>query len=136
MAIADGHGLPIAVRVTSSSPNESTLIEDTHSQRHVGGLPKRLSADRAYDRDRLDERLREEHSVELIVLKRRRSRMRKWPVATAPKVARAEPSALSTCRSDGSTPECVDSPVDLAGLRCRMEGRARHNLRSELWGRG
>jgi transposase len=72
MAIADGHGLPIAVRVTSSSPNESTLVEDTLSQRHVGGLPKRLIADRAYDSDRLDERLRQEHSVGLIVPTRRR----------------------------------------------------------------
>jgi len=63
MAIADGHGLPIAVRVTSSSPNESTLVEDTLSQRHVGGLPKRLIADCAYDSDRVDERLRQEHSV-------------------------------------------------------------------------
>jgi hypothetical protein len=53
--------LPIAVRVTSSSPNESTLVEDT-----LGGLPKRLIADRAYDSDPVDERLRQKHSLELI----------------------------------------------------------------------
>ena len=54
------------------SPNESTLVEDTLSQRHVGGLPKRLIEDRAYDSDRLDERQRQEHRVELIVPNRRR----------------------------------------------------------------
>jgi transposase len=55
------------VRVASSSPNESTLVEDT-----LGGLPKRLIADRAYDSDRVDERLRQEHSLELIVPNRGR----------------------------------------------------------------
>jgi hypothetical protein len=65
-AIADGHGL-IAVWVTSSSPDESTLVEDT-----LGGLPNRLSADRAYDSDRADERLRQEHSLQLIVPNRGR----------------------------------------------------------------
>ena len=59
MAIADSHGLPIAVRVTSASPNESTLVEDTLAQRHIAALPKRLIGDKAYDSDRLDERLRQ-----------------------------------------------------------------------------
>jgi hypothetical protein len=54
------------------SQNGSTLVEDTLSQRHVGGLPKRLIADRPCDSDRLDERLRQEHSLELIVSNRRR----------------------------------------------------------------
>jgi len=38
-------------------------------------LPKRLIADRAYDSDRLDERQRQEHSVELIVPNRRRRKL-------------------------------------------------------------
>ena len=74
MAIADRHGLPIAVRVTSASPNESTLVEDTLGQRHVSALPERLIGDRAYDSDRLDQRLRDEHGVELIAPNRRRRR--------------------------------------------------------------
>lgn len=72
MAIADGHGLPIAVRVTSASPNESTLVEDTLRQRHVSALPERMIGDRAYDSDRLDERLRHEQGVEMIAPNRRR----------------------------------------------------------------
>src|ERR1035437_4920638 len=72
MAIADCHGLPVAVGVTSASPNESTLVEDTLRQRHVSALPKRRIGDRAYDSDRLDERLRREHGIEMIAPNRRR----------------------------------------------------------------
>jgi hypothetical protein len=60
MAIADSHGLPIAVRVTSASPNESTLVEATLAGHHVAALPERMIGDKAYDSDRLDERLRQE----------------------------------------------------------------------------
>ena len=72
MAVADRHGLPVAVGLTSASPNESTLVEDTLRQRHVSALPKRMIGDRAYDSDRLDERLRQEQGVELIAPNRRR----------------------------------------------------------------
>src|ERR1035437_8738070 len=72
MAITDCHGLPVAVGVTSASPNESTLVEDTLRQRHVSALPKRMIGDRAYDSDRLDERLRREHGIEMIAPNRRR----------------------------------------------------------------
>ena len=72
MAIADGHGLPVALRITSASPNESTLVEDTLRQRHVSPLPEHIIGDRAYDSDRLDERLRREQGVELIAPNRRR----------------------------------------------------------------
>ena len=66
MAIADCHGLPVAVGVTSASPNESTLVEDTLRQRHVNALPERRIGDRASDSDRLDERLRREHGIAMI----------------------------------------------------------------------
>ena len=66
MAIADRHGLPIAVRVTSASPHESKLVEDTLRQRHVAAVPERMIGDRAYDSDPLDERLQHEQGVELI----------------------------------------------------------------------
>jgi transposase len=72
MAIADSHGLPLAVRVTSASPNESTLVEATLEERHVAALPKRMIGDKAYDSDRLDERLRQEQSIEMIAPNRRR----------------------------------------------------------------
>jgi hypothetical protein len=71
--------LPIAVRVTSSSPNESTLVEDT-----LGGLPKRLIADRAYDSDPVDERLRQKHSLELICAQSRQAKANSGWTATAP----------------------------------------------------
>ena len=74
MAIADDHGLPVAVRVTSASPNESTLVEDTLRQRYVNALPQRMIGDRAYDSDGLDERLRREHGIEMIAPNRRRRR--------------------------------------------------------------
>jgi transposase len=72
VAIADGHGLPLAVRVTSASPNECTLVEDTLRQRYLVAQPERLIGDRAYDSDRLDERLRREQGVELIAPNRRK----------------------------------------------------------------
>jgi len=74
MAIADRYGLPVAIRVTSASPNECTLVEATLSQRHVSALPKRMIGDKAYDSDKLDERLQREHGVELIAPHRRRRR--------------------------------------------------------------
>jgi len=74
MAIADSHGLAIAVRVTSASPNESTLVEAPLAQRPIAALPERMIGDKAYDSDRLDERLREEHGVELIAPNRRKRR--------------------------------------------------------------
>ena len=74
MAIADSHGLPIAVLVTSASPNESTLVEATLAERYVAALPERMIGDKAYDSDRLDERLRQEQSIELIAPNRRKRR--------------------------------------------------------------
>ncbi len=71
MAIADSHGLPLAIRVTSASPNESTLVEATLVERHVAALPKRLIGDKAYDSDPLDKRLRNE-GIELISPNRRK----------------------------------------------------------------
>jgi transposase len=66
MAIADGAGLPIAVGIASASPHEVTLVEETIDRRFLAVTPDRLIGDRAYDSDGLDERLREEHAMELI----------------------------------------------------------------------
>jgi transposase len=76
MAIADRHGLPIAIGITSASPQESKLVEDTLRQRHVSAVPERLIGDRGYDSDPLDERLQREHGVELIAPNRRNKRKR------------------------------------------------------------
>ncbi len=66
MAIADRHGLPVAVRVTSASPHECQLVEDTLQARFVAAVPERMIGDRAYDSDPLDEHLQREYGLELI----------------------------------------------------------------------
>jgi transposase len=71
MAIADGGGVPVAVGVTSASPNESTLVEPTLERRHIGPLPQRMISDKAYDSDPLDQRLRQ-RGIEMIAPNRRK----------------------------------------------------------------
>src|SRR5690606_33724500 len=65
MAIVDGHGLPIGIRIASASPHEVTLVEDTLDA-VLTDDPERLIGDRAYDSDPLDARLQHERSIELI----------------------------------------------------------------------
>ena len=66
MGIADGHGLPLALRTESASPSEVTLVEKTMDERIVPDVPERLIGDKAYDSDRLDERLMQNYACELI----------------------------------------------------------------------
>ena len=66
MAIADSHSLPLAIRVTGVSPNESTRVEATLAERNAALLPKRLIEDKAYNSATLDERLRQDQGIEFI----------------------------------------------------------------------
>jgi transposase len=66
MAIADRNGLPIAISVGSASPHEVTLVEETVAEHVTLCLPDKLIGDKAYDSDRLDERLATEWGIELI----------------------------------------------------------------------
>src|ERR1700681_1986637 len=66
MAIADRHGLPVAVHVVSASPNEATLVEPTLDQQFLAESPERMIGDRAYDSDPLDQRIQERYGVQLI----------------------------------------------------------------------
>ena len=66
VAIADRHGLPVAVHVASARPNEAILVEPTLQQRFLRETPARLIGDKAYDSDPLDQRLRETLGIELI----------------------------------------------------------------------
>jgi transposase len=66
MAIADRHGLPIAIGIGSASPHEVTLVETTLDHRFTAEQPARLIGDKAYDSDRLDARLKEEREIEMI----------------------------------------------------------------------
>jgi transposase len=53
MALTDGQGLPISVDVTSASPHESKLAEETFNKKSISRNPKRLIADKAYDSKKL-----------------------------------------------------------------------------------
>lgn len=66
MAIADGHGLPLAVWTESASPAENTLVAATLEARFIAEVPERLIGDKAYDSDGLDRELMENFGVELI----------------------------------------------------------------------
>jgi transposase len=66
MAIADSHGIPIAIHTTSATPHEITLVEDTLEQSLLADAPERLIGDGAYDSDPLDQKLVKERGVKLI----------------------------------------------------------------------
>jgi transposase len=66
MGIADAHGLPLALRTESASPSEVKLVEKTMDERIVADVPERLIGDKAYDSDRLDQKLMENYGTELI----------------------------------------------------------------------
>ena len=66
MGIADGHGLPLALRTECASPAEVKLVTATLEARLVADVPERLIGDKAYDSDRLDAQLLQEYGTELI----------------------------------------------------------------------
>ena len=66
MGIADGHGLPLALRAESASPAEVKLVEQTLEARIVADVPERLIGDKAYDSDRLDQALPHHYGTEMI----------------------------------------------------------------------
>ena len=74
MAIADGHGLPLAVCTASASPAEVKLAAQTVEERFVADVPERLIGDKAYDSDPLDDQLMEAGGIELIAPHRRNRR--------------------------------------------------------------
>ena len=71
MGIADGHGLPVALRTESASPAEVKLVATTLEQRVVKETPERLIGDKAYDSDALDRQMMEEFGTEMISPHRR-----------------------------------------------------------------
>ena len=72
MGIADGHGLPVALRTESASPAEVKLVEQTLEERIVPDVPERLIGDKAYDSDRLDQALMQNYGTEPIAPNRAR----------------------------------------------------------------
>jgi transposase len=57
MAMADRHGLPVAIGIASGERHEAPLVVDTIRARFVKALPERLIGDKAYDSDPLDAEL-------------------------------------------------------------------------------
>ncbi len=66
MAVADSHGLPLAICTESASPAEVKLVSQTVEQRFVADVPERLVGDKAYDSDRLDAQVLEQFGTEII----------------------------------------------------------------------
>ena len=69
MAMADRHGLPIAVDVASASPHEIKLVHSTRKASFLKESPQRLIGDKAYDSDGLRADLDGE-GIELITRQR------------------------------------------------------------------
>lgn len=65
MAVADRRGLPLAICTQSASPAEVKLVDATLAACATRVRPQRLIGDKAYDSDRLDERLRSQ-GIEMI----------------------------------------------------------------------
>jgi len=57
MAVADRHGLPIAIGIASGERHETKLVHETLAARFIRRLPRRLIGDKAYDSNRLDAEL-------------------------------------------------------------------------------
>ncbi len=66
MAVADRHGLPVAVWIASGERAECQLVVDTLDARFIEEAPRRLIGDKAYDSDALDEQLDRELGTTLI----------------------------------------------------------------------
>src|SRR5690349_13311148 len=66
MAIADSHGLPLAICAESASPAEVKLVAATMEQRFIADVPERLIGDKAYDSDGLDEQVANQFGTEMI----------------------------------------------------------------------
>lgn len=66
MVIGDQEGRPISIEITSATPHEVTLVEQTLDAAFINQEPERLIGDGAYDSDPLDERLEQERGIEVI----------------------------------------------------------------------
>jgi len=88
MAVADCHGLPVAVFVESATPHEVKLAESALVQMVIPEPPQNLVGDNAYDSDKLHTKLRS-YGIELISPHRRNRKNRSKAVWSAPSDPRA-----------------------------------------------
>src|SRR6516164_2242742 len=104
MAIADRHGLPVAVGIASASPHETRLVATTLEQRFTAAAPQRLIGDRAYDSDPLDHQLQQQ-GIKLIA-----------PTSTiaasrAPRMAASCAAIAVAGKSNACLPGCITFAV-------------------------
>ncbi len=77
MAIADRHGLPLAIAIAPGQRHDVILTDRTLDAAFVDQLPPRLIADRAWDSTKWQKALLEERGIELIApLKKTTTRRR------------------------------------------------------------
>ena len=90
MAIADRHGLPVAIFVESATPHEVKLVVPTLIQMAIPEAPQSPIGDSAYDSDKLDTEL-SHYGIELVAhrinrknktqdLRRLRRYRRRWKI--------------------------------------------------------
>jgi len=72
IAIAADNSLPLAVAVDSASPAECQLVEYALAGSFLDELPTKLIGDKAYDSDKLDQRMKDEYDIEMIAPNRNR----------------------------------------------------------------
>lgn len=65
MAIADASGIPVAAN-EESAPHEVKLDENTIDSGFTQYAPEKLIGHKAYDSDPVDQKLMEEHCIEMI----------------------------------------------------------------------
>jgi hypothetical protein len=122
MAVADRHGLPVAICVESATPHEVKLATNTLVQMVIPDAPQNRVGDNAYDSDKLDSELRR-YRIELIAPYARRlgasneqvfyhlgncCRVPSWH--TAGLHSHGERHAAASTRSDDSTTKREGSP--------------------------
>jgi transposase len=71
MAVADRHGLPIAVGIAGGERGETALVEETLDACFLDELPANLIGDKAYDSTKLDAALKK-RGIEMIAPVNRR----------------------------------------------------------------
>jgi transposase len=66
MGLTDAGGIPLAIDAASASPHEITLVDATLDACFLEELPAQLIGDKAYDSDKLDNRLVEGRGIAMI----------------------------------------------------------------------
>lgn len=71
MALADRHGLPLAITVDAGNRHDCALTDSTLDAAFVAELPPRLIGDKAWDSQKHAVALKRERGIELIAPKKR-----------------------------------------------------------------